>query len=290
MGRWFEPSRPRQVKGGIKAQSKGGKFGANWWAQRWIATLESFDMGSRLTRGRSYARSGQVLSISIEAGLVRAKVQGSQTKPYGVDIHIKPLTESDWARVASALSEQAIFAAKLMAGEMPETIEEAFAGIGLTLFPASLRDIETNCTCPDWSNPCKHIAAVYYLLGEEFDRDPFLIFRLRGMTREAFLAVLSERSGGGMQAEAAEENAVPVSPEPLRADPLFWASTPLPEDFWGEVRQPPVTAALVRRLGNFPFWQGEQPLLDSLEPAYAQTSPKGLSLFLGDTAVVPPLD
>ena len=282
MGRWFEPSRPRQAKGGIKSQSKAGSFGANWWAKRWIATLESFDMGSRLTRGRSYARAGQVLSISIESGLVRAKVQGSQSKPYGVDIHIQPLSEIEWMSVADALSEQAIFAAKLMAGEMPETIEEVFQGVGLSLLPKSLSAIETDCTCPDWSNPCKHIAAVYYLLGEEFDRDPFLIFRLRGITREAFLALLSER--GGETLSEASETSAPMPPEPLRADSSdFWGAQPLPEDFWGEVTPPPVPAALVRRLGNFPFWQGDQPLLDSLTPLYTQASRHGLSVVFGET-------
>ena len=82
------------------------------------------------------------------------------------------------------LSQQVIFTAKLLAGEMPQDIEQAFTDAGLSLFPAQSKDLDTECSCPDWSNPCKHIAAVYYLLGEEFDRNPFLIFKLRGMERE----------------------------------------------------------------------------------------------------------
>jgi uncharacterized Zn finger protein len=279
MGWWYEPTQRRHAKGGIKAQSKSGAFGQSWWAKRWIATLESFDLGARLTRGRSYARSGQVLSIDIAPGQVRAKVQGSQVRPYGVDIKVKTLSEEEWRRVAEALSGQALFAAKLMAGEMPDTIEEAFQSIGLSLFPARMQDIATDCTCPDWSNPCKHIAAVYYLLGEEFDRDPFLIFRMRGMTREAFLALLGERSGPAREEE--EEAALP--PEPLAANgAAFWEGQTLPEDLFGEVSVPPVTAALLRRLGNFPFWRGEQSLQDTLIPCYSRASRRGLDLFVGE--------
>ena len=185
---YFPPSRPRKAKGGIKAQSKRGAFGESWWAKRWIAVLERFDIGARLGRGRSYARQGQVLSLAIDKGQVKAKVQGSRPKPYDVAIQLKTLSAADWKKLAKALSQQALFAAKLLAGQMPQDIEQAFEGVGLSLFPATHQDLDTDCSCPDWSNPCKHIAAVYYLLGEEFDRDPFLIFKLRGMSREELAA------------------------------------------------------------------------------------------------------
>ncbi len=190
---YYEPSRPISVKGGIKAQSKRGKFGESWWANRWIAVLESFDIGTRLRRGRSYARRGQVATIEIASGDVKATVQGSRSDPYEVNINVKPIAREDWKRLAASLSNQIIFAAKLFAGEMPQEIEQAFKDVGLSLFPEKLRDLETNCSCPDWSNPCKHVAAVYYLLGEEFDRDPFLIFKLRGTDREGFLEAAQRR-------------------------------------------------------------------------------------------------
>lgn len=195
MSRWdywdyYEQKPAREVKGGIKAQSKRGAFGESWWAKRWIAVLESFDIGARLNRGRSYARKGQVMNVDIDKGSVRAKVQGSSSRPYRITIEIKALSTADWKKLAQALSTEAVFAAKLLAGEMPQEIEQVFARTGLSLFPAKLRDLETDCSCPDWSNPCKHIAAVYYLLGEEFDRDPFLLFRLRGMSREELLELL----------------------------------------------------------------------------------------------------
>src|SRR5882672_6824019 len=280
---YYEPSRPIEAKGGIKSQSKRGQFGTNWWAKRWIAVLESFNIGARLTRGRSYARSGQVLSIDIDKGVIKSKVQGSRPKPYDITIKVKTLSDADWRELARSLSTQAIFAAKLLAGEMPQEIEEAFAGAKLSLFPEKLRDLETNCSCPDWSNPCKHIAAVYYLLGEEFDRDPFLIFKLRGVTREEFGKLLGATGVAKAEVEA-DEPLVLALPETLQADAgAFWSGGKLPDDFFGEVRLPPVSAALPKRLGNFPFWRGSEHFLDALAPVYAQAAPHGLDVFLGES-------
>src|SRR5438270_10093712 len=213
---WYFPkSRPRQAKGGIKAQSKRGGFGQSWWAQRWIAVLESFNIGARLGRGRSYARGGQVLSIDVDKGLVKARVQGSRPKPYDIQIKVNVLPAADWKKLARAVAGQALFAAKLLAGEMPQDIEQAFTAAGLSLFPEKLRDLTTSCSCPDWSNPCKHIAAVYYLLGEEVDRDPFLLFQLRGLSREELLGILGE---AGRRAEAPTPKEPSPAPEPLAVD------------------------------------------------------------------------
>jgi uncharacterized Zn finger protein len=281
----FPRSRPRQAKGGIKAQSKRGGFGQSWWAQRWIHVLESFDIGARLGRGRSYARGGQVLSIDIDKGKVKAKVQGSRPTPYAITIEVKALSQADWKKLAQALSGQALYAAKLLAGEMPQDIEQIFQEEKLSLFPEKLRDLSTECSCPDWSNPCKHIAAVYYLLGEEFDRDPFLLFKLRGLSREELMALLSE--GGASHAKGkrapAEEEAEAPPAEPLPAEPaLFWSGGGLPEGLFGEVQSPPVHAALPKRLGNFPFWRGAEHFLEALEPVYRQASQRGLEVFAGE--------
>ena len=279
----YKPKPRIQAKGGIKSQSKRGSFGESWWAKRWIATLESFNIGERLTRGRSYARSGQVLSIDISKGEIKSKVQGSRPKPYDIKIEVKTLSDAEWKKLANALSTQAIFAAKLLAGEMPQEIEQAFKDSGLSLFPEKLRDLETNCSCPDWSNPCKHIAAAYYLLGEEFDRDPFLIFKLRGVTREEFTKMLG--ATGVVEAKVEKDEPAPtLPPEPLKTDAAsFWSCGKLPDDFFGEVRLPPVSAALPKRLGNFPFWRGADRFLDAIEPIYENASPRGLDIFLGES-------
>lgn len=284
---YFPPSRPREAKGGIKAQSKRGTFGESWWAKRWIAVLESFHIGARLGRGRSYARRGQVLSIAIDKGIVEARVQGSRPKPYDITIRLKTLSAADWKKLAKALSQQALFAAKLLAGEMPQDIETVFRDVGLALFPQKLQDLETDCSCPDWSNPCKHIAAVYYLLGEEFDRDPFLIFKLRGMSREELIKLLGSTEGKPTRTKTRSKSAstemgeeVSLPSEPLAVDSGFWSGSDLPETLFGKVRVPPVPAALPKRLGSFPFWRGEERFLEAIEPIYTEASARGLEIFL----------
>ncbi len=279
---FFKRSVPREAKGGIKAQSRRGGFGESWWAKRWIHVLESFNIGARLGRGRSYARNGQVLSIEIEKGKIHAKVQGSRAKPYSVQIEIKTLSASDWKKLTKAFSHEAIHSAKLLAGEMPSDIEKTFKDVKLSLFPERLKDLKTDCSCPDWSNPCKHIAAVYYLLGEEFDRDPFLIFKLRGMSREDLVELMGKsapkKASKKPEPEPSEPDEEPLTSEISR----FWNGEPLSDDLFGEVKISPVHAALPKKLGSFPFWRGEARFLDAMEVIYREASPIGLKIFLGE--------
>jgi len=282
----FPRSRPRDAKGGIKAHSRRGAFGESWWARRWIAVLESFDLGGRLQRGRAYARRGQVVSIAVEEGQVGAHVQGSRPDPYEVRLKVKTLTAEKWSRLGATLAGEALFVAKLLASEMPPDIEEAFRAAGLSLFPERREDLQTSCSCPDWSNPCKHVAAVYYLLGEEFDRDPFLIFRLRGLDREGLVRLIGRVPARTRPDSGPASAAAPVaSPQPLSADlDDFWKGGDLPEGVLGDAQPPPVSAALVRRLGRFPFWRGREPLLDAIVPVYEAASALGVEMFLGQTA------
>jgi uncharacterized Zn finger protein len=195
-GWWPPPSRPIAVEGGLQAHSQRGRIGDTWWSQRFITVLESFGIGSRLQRGKRYARTGQVLAMEISAGQVKASVQGSRTKPYRVFIETDVLTAPEWEAVESVMTSSAVFAARLLADEMPEEIEEAFADSSVSLFPTSADELDSACSCPDWENPCKHIAAVYYLLAESFDADPFLIFAWRGRTKEDLLTGLRARRRG----------------------------------------------------------------------------------------------
>jgi uncharacterized Zn finger protein len=264
------------AKGGIKSQCN---FSKSWWAARWIDTLNSLGMESRLARGRTYARAGQVLSIDISAGKVNAKVQGSRSTPYNITIGVQTFSETAWQQAVEALSAQAIYAARLLAGEMPENIEEVFSGLRLSLLPAASKDIASSCSCPDWGNPCKHAAAVHYILAEEFERDPFLIFRLRGMERDTLLAMLA----GRQQAADPDTEAVEPASEPLEASAdSFWALGSDLDSLCGEARTPPVAAALVRRLGSFPFWRGAIPILEELTPNYVAASRAALKVFEGE--------
>jgi uncharacterized Zn finger protein len=150
---YYEPAQPKRVKDGIKTKSERGAIGETWWSKRWVGVLESFSLGTRLTRGRSYARQGQVVSIDVEPGIVKAKVQGTQPRPYSIKIKLKPLSDQDWDKVTEAMASQAIFAAKLLAGEMPTDIEEAFDAVNVALFPTAETDLDTDCSCPDWADP-----------------------------------------------------------------------------------------------------------------------------------------
>ena len=276
----FEYTRPREARGGIRAQSRRGDFGANWWSRRWIQALEKVSLGSRLARGRSYARRGQVLSIDVGPGAVSASVQGSRKRPYRVSIEVATLQGPDWEKLRAVLAERPAFAASLLAGRVPENIEDAFANAGLSLFPSRHGDLETDCSCPDFSNPCKHIAAVYLLLGEEFDRDPFLIFRMRGIERDDLLG-----SDLRMSAAASAWTDPPLAPEPLPVTPdEFWgreADWNDYDDLIGPARVPEESAALPRQLGQFPFWQGTEEFMPTMEAIYTRASQAGLELYLG---------
>lgn len=198
------PSRPRAVEGGLKARTARGAIGASWWSRRFLDVLESFAMGSRLTRGRTYARKGQVLSLEVVPGQVRASVQGSRARPYQVTLGLAPFTELVWAKTEIALAQQALPSARLLAGEVPPELEQIFADAGAPLFPQRVDDLDQRCTCPDWEVPCKHLAATFYLLAEAFDDDPFLVLRWRGRGRDQLLARLRElRSDVAGSADAA---------------------------------------------------------------------------------------
>lgn len=163
-----------------------------WWSQRWLELLDSYRFKKRLERGRNYARQGNVLSIEFQGAKVLAKVQGSEPEPYKVSLSLDSFSDEEWGYVVETMSQKAIFAAKLLAGEMPQNIEAVFTANGLSLFPFTLSDVHSRCTCPDKANPCKHIAAVYYQLGDRFSEDPFVLFQLRGRTKEQIISNLRQ--------------------------------------------------------------------------------------------------
>ena len=256
MGSWYyPPSVPRQVTGGLKARSKRGSIGEQWWSQRFTQVLEQMGSSSRLQRGKRYARKGQVIGIRVAGGEVQAQVQGSAKQPYRVTIRLRPLTDEKWNRIFDLMSEQAIYAAQLLTGAVPHEIEKLFDEAGAPLFPASEKEITTDCTCPDWENPCKHIAAVYYLLAERFDEDPFLIFTLRGRSREEVMEALRERRATDAAA-----------PEP--AD-RFWQGGDAIAGFAINITGKADTkGAVLKMLGDSPFSIRGRSLSEILAPAY----------------------
>ena len=280
-GDYYPPAKPLQVKNGIQARSKKGTIGETWWSKRFIEALERTGIGSRLQRGRTYARKGQVIDITVDGTGVMAHVQGTQRKPYSITISYSHFSESQWDKILDALSSQALFTAMLLGGEIPHEVELVFSAVGLSLFPASTKEIKTNCSCPDFANPCKHIAAVYYILAEKLDRDPFLIFLLRGQDREMILDGLRRRRS----ATAPVEETSPGVPGiiPIR-EPGQTVAPPLSEctgNFWeaGEAlaafpiylhEKPELDAVVLKRLGPSRYKIGNKDLVDLLVPVYPE--------------------
>lgn len=221
LGDYKTPAEAIILEGPVRAVSRRGAIGTQWWGQQWVAAMERLG-GGRLDRGKRYARNGSVLSLEMGHGLTFAQVQGSYGYAYRTAVALKTFSEDEWQQALTALSEQAIYAAKLLAGEMPADIEAVFQDVGLSLFPRSLKDISFECSCPDWGDPCKHAAAVYYLLAEQLDADPFILFHLRGRTREQVLAALRSRRSSTVNGDAVQVVVDDLAPS-LDADlTTFW--------------------------------------------------------------------
>jgi uncharacterized Zn finger protein len=186
-GRWFDSTKPIEVDGGLAVRAKRGKIGEQWWSRRFVDILERTCDAGRLSRGRAYARKGQVIGFDLTPGRVAGRVQGSRPQPYEVTIDIPAYDDAQWTRILAALGAQALYRAALLAGEIPHELVDLFDELALPLFPSEL---DMNCSCPDWGKPCKHVSAVLYVLAEAFDDDPFLVLAWRGHGRDELLAAL----------------------------------------------------------------------------------------------------
>jgi uncharacterized Zn finger protein len=258
---------------GVASRRQRGAFVESWWAERWVAALERLVPAARLARGQRYARAGQVLSLVEQDGTVHAQVQGSRRQPYRVTIALAALSDGAWERVIAALAHRPDLAASLLAGEMPRDIDEVFAPTRAALFPTKPTHLRLSCSCPDPVTFCKHVAATCYLLGEQLDEDPFLLFRLRGRGQDEVLEGLRRRVGAGTGADA--EHAAPSTETDAEASQPTADATPLDAaGFWTAAGAPPridlpgerPDLSLLRRLG--PFAALDDDLVARLRPAY----------------------
>jgi uncharacterized Zn finger protein len=269
-------------------QAPEAEVARSWWSGRFLDLLESFGIGSRLERGREYARTGQVVELDVEPGIVLAKVQGSRFTPYRVRIRPTVFSEHQWRRAEKAIAGRALTLARLLAGEMPGDIEEVLAGAKLALLPSSYEELRVSCTCPDEANPCKHTAAVYYVLAERFDDDPFALFTLRGRTQEELLHGLRPRrtkaSGGLPTAPVSSvvEDTRPTPPPLAEVLDSFWCAGPE----LGTLEVTPLASelpdALLRRLGPLTPRGGGSDLYELLAPAYARLAAAAERCALSD--------
>ena len=287
-------------------------FGRTWWGERFLTALERFTDSGRLGRGRSYASNGRIVEHKLEGGTVVAKVRGSINPYFGVykepiyrtTIKITQISAADWTQVVKRIAARADLVTKLLQQEMPDPIEDAFAEAGVHLLPQGKGDFTTDCSCPDWDNPCKHIAGVYYLLARDLDRDPFVLFELRGLSREALHAELVKSPLGEILASSLKTEDVPLAPvESFHTRPTKVAATPVPSNgkkasksgsavshrtFWTGARrlqpagsasasssQARVPALLVKKQGDYPpFWHKDGSFIDVMEELYDRVRTK----------------
>ena len=203
-----------------------------WWVEQWMELINGYRFKKRLERAWGYAREGNVTSIRFEGRRVHARVQGTGEDPYKVKLWLDVLNDEDWGYVLEALAQKARWSAQLLAGIMPSDIERAFAASGKRLFPFKLQEVRSECNCPDKANPCKHISAVYFLMGDRFSEDPFVLFQLRGRNRTKLLEDLAEyrRKALAELAEKAQasgdvktaEGTTALQPHPAVLDPALW--------------------------------------------------------------------
>ena len=168
-GGWetFAPSKPIAVEGGIASSKARGAMADTWWSKRFVSVLESYGLDGRMTRGRTYARKGQVVSLDVDAGLLTAKVQGSRPAPYAVTVRLATPNPTQWMKIEDALRAKVGYAARLLAGEIPNDLEDVFLDAGCQLFPRQWKDLRATCSCPDWGDPCKHQAAALYVFADQ---------------------------------------------------------------------------------------------------------------------------
>ena len=263
--RWDDPwqkypaSVPLPVEGGVATSKQRGPMAATWWSRRFVEVLESYGLGARMQRGRRYARTGQVIEVEVSPGLIAAQVQGSRSKPYLVTAAVAVPSDEQWSSILTTMRAKVGFVARLLDGQVPTELEEVFAASGIPLFPAAWTDIRSRCTCPDWENPCKHIAAVLYVLADQLDSDPWLVLLLRGGEQEALLESLA----GSSSAPAAGSEIAPWWPFGPGPVPDYQAAGDHLATVWSG---PP--DAVLDTMEPLPVEVGSSTLVELLRPLY----------------------
>ncbi|QFS51833.1 SWIM zinc finger family protein [Nostoc sphaeroides] len=272
------------------------KFSRTWWGDRFIQALEAFTDDNRLKRGRSYASGGKVKSFEIDLNRITAKVRGSvnpyfgvyKEPTYNIEIQITPIAKTRCHEAIQKLSSKASIISRLLLNEVPENIEDTFSDLGLHLLPHSSKDFKTKCDCPDYANPCKHIAGVYYLVASQLDNNPWLLFELRGLSKAELQAKLADSPLGKALLSELNTKEIPLElsnslytkleKQSLNQMPNtreFWLGTKrLPQSI--EVATPgSICAILIKKQGDFPdFWHNDASFIETMEQLYQRVKTK----------------
>ena len=283
-------------------------IGRTWWGQEFIEAMQEFAEPGRLQRGRSYSSDHRILKFDIHNGRISATVRGNVNPYFGVykepkyrvSVELTPIPAEEWPKIVRHLSSKAGSVAKLLLNEVPDSIEESFTWLDYSLLPTGFHDFQSNCSCPDWSRPCKHIAGVCYRLSQHLDRDPFLLFELRGLSREDFREeLLKFPLGKALASElGAQYDVRPQPVESLFSRPTLQAVTEAdaiagnldPKQFWqGTTRIPKaqesdapavIPAILVKKQGDYPpFWDKDKSFIKVMEELYCRVRAKSKGLF-----------
>ncbi|MUG93343.1 hypothetical protein F7734_13265 [Scytonema sp. UIC 10036] len=277
------------------------KFTRTWWGDRFIKALESFTDERRLQRGRAYASGGKVLSFDIDKNHINAQVRGSvnpyfgvyKEPTYNISIEITPIAKTRWKEAINKLSSKASIVSRLLINEVPENIEDTFSDFGLHLLPHSRQDFQTKCSCPDYANPCKHIAGVYYLVASQLDHNPFLLFELRGLSKTELQTQLAQTPLGKALSQELNIEEIPVEASTsfyTKLQKKLVVTQPSPREFWlGTKRLPQtidvpttggVSAILIKKQGDFlPFWQKDNSFIAAMEELYQRVKTKNQNLM-----------
>jgi uncharacterized Zn finger protein len=277
------------------------KFSRTWWGDRFIQALGSFTDDGRLQRGRSYANNGRVLHFGIEQNHITAMVRGSVNPYFGVykeptyhiSIEIKAKAENSWNEAIDQLSSKDSIVSRLLLNEVPENIEDSFQELGLHLLPHSSKDFKTKCSCPDYANPCKHIAGVYYLVASQLDNNPFLLFELRGLSKDELQTELANSNLGKALAQELNTQEISLASSTsfhTKLEKQSVSEKPSVRESWlGKKRLPQtlevpsssgVSAILVKKQGDLPaFWHKDNSSIDTMEELYQRVKTKNQSLI-----------
>lgn len=276
-------------------------FSRTWWGKKFIEALEEFTDSARLGRGRSYANNGKILEYEITKNIITATVKGSINPYFGVykepryhiTIEIKPIDKTSWVKAIKYISSKASFVSKLLMNEVPDNVDDAFTNLGLHLLPYNQKDFKTTCSCPDWENPCKHIAGVYYLVASQLDNDPFVLFELRGLAKDELQSELAKSPlGRALSAQLITKEISLVTTESYypKLKKIAIAQKINLRDFWQgtkrlpstiEVATPPsLPAILVKKQGDFPaFWRRDNSFIEVMEELYERVKTKNRELL-----------
>ncbi|TVQ63647.1 MAG: hypothetical protein EA379_03620 [Phycisphaerales bacterium] len=297
-------------RGGVKLTSREGVVGVSWEGRRWMRIAEEAAPNERLLDGVEFARAGRCIAMRIEPGrVVGTVVEGQPARRYEVTLSTDLFTHEQWERIIETMVDQAVYAAKILGGELPTNIEDVFRPLGLRLFPTGEGELRPVCRCgglgslptmmhrphgtaggaptgatqpvaapltpPPTPHPwCPHACCIAALAAEHIEREPLLLFHLRGITGDDLLERIRQRRSAGRAGSGPVPAYAPSSPPVGRPVPLedvidaFWDTPAGTTEVDTAPRKPEVSHALLRRLGPSPFGKGGFPLVGLLATCY----------------------